>query len=248
MGSAKRQSRRLRTVRSLVGLMISAGLLAGCGSAPPSKSMPTQVADLEPLAGRKVVLMKPDIELYVVHSGGIPELNAGWTTSAREHVAESLSRRLAAKEMDVVFAEQIDAERESEPLAVQLVRLQSVVAESILASHFARRDRLPTKERRFEWSLGSEAQLLAQRYQADYAFFVSFHENYPSETATGPDSGRIARLFTALSRYRKGYATLVDLRSGRVVWFAERARRSPGLRTRGEIRATLNKLLESFPG
>ena len=235
-------------MRSLAALLASACLLAGCGSAPPSKSMPTWVADLEPLAGRKVVVMKPDIELFVIQSGGIPELNAGWTSSARIGVAGFLSRRLSARRVTVISAEQVDAEREDDPRAVQLLRLHSAVAENILASHFGRSDRLPTKERRFEWSLGAEARVLAQRYQADYALFIAFHENYPTEDSVGPDSGRLSRRFAAMSLYRKGYAMLVDLKSGQVVWFAERDRRSPGLRTSGELRATLDNLLENFPG
>ena len=248
MRSRKGSDPRLPQARSLAGLLVGALLLAACGSAPPSESMPTQVADLEPLAGRKVVLMKPDIELFVIHSGGIPELNAGWTTSARKGVAEFLDRRLSAKKMTVISAEQVDAAREDDPLAVQLVRLQSAVAQSILASHFKRFDRLPTKEERFEWSLGSEARVLAQRYQADYALFVAFREHYPSEDATGPHGGSLSRRFAVLSLYRKGYAMLVELESGRVVWFAERDRISPGLRTSGEVRATLDTLLENFPG
>ncbi len=235
-------------MRPLAGLLAGAVLLVGCGSAPPSKSMPTWVDDLEPLAGRKVVVMKSDIELYVIRSGALPELNAGWTTSARKGVAAFLDRRLSAKKITVVSAEQVDAERKGGPLVEQLVRLQSVVADSILASHFERSDRLPTKERRFEWSLGSEAQALAERYEADYALFVAFHENYPTEDSVGPDSGRLSRRFAAMSLYRKGYAMLVDLESGRVVWFAERDRWSPGLRTPGELRTTLDDLLENFPG
>ena len=248
MQSRKGSGLRLSQTGSLVGFLVGAVLLVGCGSSPPSKSMPTWVADLEPLAGRRVVVMKPDIELFVIHSGGLPELNAGWTTYARQRVTETLDQRLSGKKMTVISAERVDAEQEADPRAIQLVRLQSAVAESILASHFERFDRLPTKEKRFDWSLGSEAQLLGQRYQADYALFVSFHENYPSAVATGPDSGRLSRRFAVLSLYRAGHAMLVELETGQVVWFAEWDRRSPSLKSRRGVNATLDTMLENFPG
>ena len=248
MRSNQGPSRRLARVRSLACLVVVACAISSCGSAPPAERQPTRVADLERLAGRKVVVMKPDIDLYVIRSGGLPELEADWTRAARTYVVEALSQRLKTMKLEVFSAEEIDTKRAWEPLALQVVRLQSAVAEAILKNHYERFDRLPTTEGRFDWSLGTEAEVLAQRYQADYAFFVGFHENYPSDDLIRSDLGQISRISAVMSLYRRGYASLVELKSGRVVWFAERDRQSPGLRTDYETSTTIRELLMSFPG
>ena len=81
---------------------------------------------------------------------------------------------------------------------------------------------LPTKKE-FDWSLGSGTRALADEYDADYALFVTMRDSFAS-------GGRAALIvFGAIlgvgirggSRY--GFASLVDLRTGDIVWFNQLA-------------------------
>ena len=42
---------------------------------------------------RRVLVLPPDVELSILHAGGIEEPNAEWTRLARRHIADDLGRR-----------------------------------------------------------------------------------------------------------------------------------------------------------
>ena len=236
-----------RRVASRLCGLAAAGLLAACGSAADPELLPTRLDELPKLEGRKVVVMKPDVQLNVVHSGGLPELNAEWTTLGQDYVVDALRWWLTGVGVEMIAAEQIDAAQPEDTMVAQITLLHSAVANGIVANHFEPLDRLPTKGEGFDWSLGQEAQILKRRYQADYALFVVIRENYPSDTFDKPDNGLLADFSALLSLLRTGYASLVDLESGRIVWFAKRDAESPGLRTRYKARTTISDMLVGFP-
>ena len=108
--------------------------------------------------------------------------------------------------------------------------------------------RLPTKQQRLDWSLGSESvQALRERTGADYALFTWIRDSYASTER------KLAILAMALmgsfmlGGEQVGYASLVDLRTGRIVWFNELSRMSGDLREPQAAAETVEALLKGFP-
>src|SRR5690606_17305684 len=106
---------------------------------------------------------------------------------------------------------------------------------------------LPTKRDKFEWTLGPEAKALHNRYGSDYALFVWVRDSYAS-------AGRVAAIIVAAAfgvgiqgGVQAGFASLVDLRTGDVVWFNRMARASGDLRAQLGADNTAGLLLAEFP-
>jgi hypothetical protein len=101
----------------------------------------------------------------------------------------------------------------------------------------------PTKKNNFDWTLGSGATILRDHYQADYAIFVYVRDSYSS------DSRKAFALLTMSSTgvMQAGFASLIDLRSERVVWFNRLANAYGDLKEEKAAAETVKHLLDGFP-
>ena len=89
--------------------------------------------------------------------------------------------------------------------------------------------------------------LLRDKYGSDYALFVFLRDSYVS-------AGRVAvQIFAAAfgvgisGGTQVGFASLVDLKTGDVVWFNRLVSTSGDLRTADAAEKTISGLLENFP-
>jgi hypothetical protein len=107
--------------------------------------------------------------------------------------------------------------------------------------------KLPTKNERLDWSLGDAVQPLKARTGADYALFTWIRDTYASNErkATMIALALLGAISTGGEQI--GYASLVDLNSGRVVWFNDLRRMSGDLRDERSAMETVETLLEGFP-
>jgi hypothetical protein len=202
-----------------------------------------------PIAGARVLLIPADIELYEVTVGGLLEPKAEWTTSARTHVAAALNEALARKNAVLLHYQRPRNDPSKEAAQIQLIKLHDVVGGAILTHHFGLGPSLPTKEGKFDWSLGQGARLLRENFNADYALFVLIRDSYAS-------GGRMAAaaVMSVLSLapvspggQQVGFASLVDLRTGDIVWFNWMARGTGDLRQTDPARDAVAALLTDFP-
>ncbi len=186
-----------------------------CLAACTTTSTKLGIADsAKPAAGARILLLKPDVQLAVLTAGGVDEARADWSQQGRDNLEHEIQAQLTSKAY---------AFRTADPNALmsgrvgQLLRLHQAVGQSILAYGYA--DALPTKKGSFNWTLGEGAQTLGQSEGADYALFVHANGDYAS-------GGRVA---TAIGLAIVGvsvplgsqtlFASLVDLKTGKVVWF-----------------------------
>lgn len=187
--------------------------------------------------GAGVVLMPIDIELFEVSAGGVLEPRADWTAVAGTHLAEGLRERLKAKR----FADDGDERVQG------LVRLHAAVSRAITVHHFGGLA-LPGKAGRLDWTLGAGARLLKEKTGADYALFAWVRDSY----ASGGRKAAIVlgALFAAVmpGGSQQAHASLVELETGRVVWFNRLSRAGGDLRDADAARESLDALLEGFPG
>lgn len=193
--------------------------------------------------GAVIAIMPSDIELAEISAGGVFEPKADWTAAATRYFRAALDEKRTRLGIESVQISEDDADELAEINA-----LHAAVARAISLHHFVSGDMsLPTKAGNLDWSMGQAVHAIKQKTGADYAFFSWIRDSYAS-------SERKATMFLfalagvgVVGGSQIGYASLVDLNTGRVLWFNRLARVSGDLRKEEAARETLDALLEDFP-
>ncbi len=201
--------------------------------------------DLPPNA--RVLLMPLDVQLFELTAGGLQEPKADWTAAAETHMHKALKSVLADKKDTLLLYEPPKDDPEKIRLNQQLLKLHEVVGATILVHTYFTGFNLPTKKDNFDWSLGSGIQRINERYGADCALFIFVRDSYAS-------AGRKAvMVLGALARvgvtggYQTGFASLVDLDTGNVLWFGRLFRPTGDLRTEEPAYEVVSQLLSEVP-
>jgi len=173
-----------------------------------------------------VVVIEPDIQLSEVLAGGVQEPRREWTENARRLYPVAVRNRLAAAGKATRPDYIIDDDMPPESRLGQIIRLNEAVSLSVLA-YTQPGNELATKGDRLDWTLGPGAAELQKATGADYALFTYVRDSY---TSAGRKALRIIG-FIALGGdigggSQIGVTTLVDLRTGQVVWFNFLARQT----------------------
>ena len=208
-----------------LGIAIALGL--GVSSAGCVQTR--QYADLQftpPQGDYRLLVMRPDVVVNSVTTGGIPEPRADWTEQARTNIVAALREQQAARGGRVqILARRNELRGVNEDAVADLERLHGAVGNSI-ALHKYLGAYLPTKPHRgLDYTLGSEAVELGRKTGFDYALFMHADDNIVS-------TGRVALQVLGIAGCVVGfcapniggggqfaYASLVDLKTGEVVWF-----------------------------
>lgn len=192
--------------------------------------------------GTKVALMPIDVELFNISAGGVVEPHAEWTNTALGFMREGFSRTREKSKVQFV-----DVEDRTDESIEELGRLHDAVGKAIAFHHFGMFT-LPTKERKLDWSLGSDVKSIREKTGADYALFVHLRDSYAS--AERKAAMVVAAIFGVGlgGGVQNGYASLVNLQTGDIVWFNRLMRASGDLREREPAMESVKALLAGFPG
>ncbi len=221
-----------RTVCFLVLLLLARMAGAQAISAPSFERIPDT---------SRVVLMPLDVELFSINAGGVPEPQAQWTAQASEHLRASLQRRESAMGNELAEADRND------PAVTTLNHLHGAVASAIALHHYTPAYVLPTKKKQLSWHIGADTAPLRARTGADYALFLFIRDSYATtERKAAIVLGALLGVGMG-GGVQIGYASLVDLRSGEVVWFNRLLRGTGDLREEGPAEETIDALLDKFP-
>jgi hypothetical protein len=215
-------------------------VLAGCAMEP------TNVKKLERLESigedPRIVLMPPDIRYYLLTAGGVTEPNREWTEAAQTNFAESALEYAKAIGANL----KILGKDNLGPDEIRYETLHSAVGMTVLTHYFGMQ-KLPSKGEAFDWSLGPEISAIGKNHAADYALFV-FYRDYQAS------GGRVAfAVLAAAAGYavsagsESGFASLVDLKTGDIVWFNVVNVGSGELKDREGARAAVNNLFADIP-
>ena len=197
----------------------------------------------------RILLMPMDIELSELTAGGVLEPNATWTADANRYVHDAISEKIASQRrvqvVDLnIMAEQMDAEERN--LQTQLIKLHEAVGQTILLHKYMAPFKLPNKSG-LDWTLGEKARFLKEKFGADYALFIYLRDSYAS-------AGRVGVIIVAAAfgvgvpgGQQVGFASLVDLNTGQVVWFNRLMRTVGDLRNREDAASSIDELLVDFP-
>jgi hypothetical protein len=188
------------------------------------------------------VLVAPlDIELFSISAGGVLEPKADWTAAAQGHVKTALLGKVADLGLKTTEIDTNTADNNAE-----LLNLHAAVAQSIALHHFGGMV-LPAKDGKLEWSFGDVFKPLAQKTGARYGLFTWVRDSYAS-------SERVATMVVMSmlgvglgGGMQVGYASLVDLETGQVLWFNRLLRASGDLREAKPAVESVGALLGEFP-
>ena len=192
----------------------------------------------------RVVIMPTDIELFSISAGGVPEPKADWTEAAAKYFKAALIEKKKSLGATTVELSEKDADDVADVNTLHAAIARAVALHHFGPSHF----NLPTKAGKLDWSLGDTVRVIKEKTGADYALFSWIRDSYAS-------GERVATMIVLAlfgvgvpGGSQVGYASLVDLNTGRIVWFNRLLRASGDLREAGKAVETLNSLLEKFPG
>ncbi|MCZ6643950.1 MAG: hypothetical protein O7F71_20430 [Gammaproteobacteria bacterium] len=158
--------------------------------------------------------MPPDIKYYRVTASGITEPNADWTSEARASFGQAFAAFSKTNQLEILSVN----EDELTDRAVEYDKLHSAIGSTILVNHFGA-TKLPAKNQQFDWSLGPGVSQLLGGDRERYALFVHYRDYQASGGRVG--MAVFASLIGAsiYVGHQTGFASLVDLQTGDVVWF-----------------------------
>lgn len=216
-------------------------LLAGPAAAQ-SKHLAPGFAALA--LGSKVAIMPTDIELFSISGGGVLEPKADWTEAASRHFKNALiEKKRKALKLDVLEVSEKDADEFADINA-----LHGAIARAISMHHFGPGFlNLPTKDGKLDWSLGEATRAIKKATGADYALFTWVRDSYASGERIATMIALAVLGIGAGGGMQTGYASLVELETGRVLWFNQLQRASGDLREADKAAETIDTLLANFP-
>lgn len=207
--------------RALILLSAASVAVSGCVST-------RQMADVQfqpPQGDYSLIVMRPDVTVGSVTAGGLVEPRADWTEQARANLLQALKAQQATRGGRTIVAETRNAFPGVSPERVaDLERLHLAVATSIAIHKYMGAD-LPTKRGKgLDWTLGQEAVNFGRATGMDYALFLHAEDSFASTGRAALQVLGIAGCFIGFCAPQGGggqaaYASLVDLRTGDVVWF-----------------------------
>ena len=206
-----------------------------------------QYADLQftPPGGEyKLLVLRPDVTVGSLTTGGMVEPRADWTEQARTSIVQALRAQQAGRGGNITVIEhrnQLPGVTEQELADIE--RLNFAVDQSIVLHKYLG-DGLPTKRGRgLDWTLGADAVKLGQKTGYDYALFMHAEDQVASRGRVVLGILGLAGCFVGFCAPNVGgqqqldYASLVDLKTGQVVWFnvVQAGRQVPGIKF-GDLR------------
>lgn len=230
-------------MKRLLAVALTCALLSACGTTTQIKLADAKAP--KPASGTRILVLQPDIELTLLTASGVQEPRADWSKAAKVKLSADIADTLKGRTHQIKTA---DPAGVIEGREGQLFRLHEAVGNSILLFSYGGIS-LPSKKKdSFDWTLGEGAQTLGATYDADYALFVYGRGSYAS-------GGRVA-LAIGMSLLggsvplgsQNAFASLVDLHTGRVVWFnVAHAGQNADMREDAGAKSLTASLLKDIP-
>jgi hypothetical protein len=239
------------TVRGTCVLLLLATLCLA-SACTTTKVLKPETAGTFDSANARVLVLPVDVEVGSLLFSGITEPRADWSEAARGHVEAALRARIERSKAAVVQAKADLFAPESPHL--QILKLNEVVGISILEGKLGQVP-LPTLKDRFDFTLGPDVQALGADLDANYALFVYVRDSYASGGRQAAIAGGVAACIGTLGMFcmipsggtQVGFASLVDLSTGDVVWFNRLVSSTGDVREAAPAAKAIDTLLKEFP-
>lgn len=209
----------------------------------------TKTLPERPVAGTGILVLKPDIELSLLTASGLTEPNTQWSREALANIQASLNEALQGRQQRFIS---LDPDTILTGRSNQILRLHDAVAGSILAFNYGFVD-LPTRNRNdFEWTLGPGALELARSASAGsnakYALITYGRGSYSSGGRWAVAIAGAALGASVPMGGQEIYASLIELETGKVIWFnVARAGPQDDMRKPEGARGLIMTLMKDVP-
>jgi hypothetical protein len=203
---------------------------------------------------KRILIVEPDIQLSLLDAGGVLEPRADWTETARGVFDKGFKDHFSKSGTEVVSSGE-PTQREA-----QLMKLHNAVGIAILThlygpqgSNGAGANELPNKGSALDWTLGPGTAEMRDHYGADYALFVFVRDSYSSAAKKALDvltviaGAALGVGVVPAGGAQIGFASLVDLRTGNIVWFNRAIDGMGDLREDAKDARATNQLLKDIP-
>lgn len=203
-------------------------------------------------SGKRILVFRPSVNVGAQSTGGMFEPNAEWTEQAKTNIGTALQAFQSRLGNQVVLAP--EAYGEQAQVLEEHMALFAAISDAVITYQFFVGNRLPTKKRDnkkavFDWSMGPTVSTLPGAADADYGLFIYNKDAYGS---TGRKVLQVLALLgpgiSVKSGEHYGYAGLVDLKSGDVLWLNADNAMGGDVRKAEGSHKRVEQLLEAFPG
>ncbi|MDG6077986.1 hypothetical protein E3U23_02080 [Erythrobacter litoralis] len=251
-------------LRAALGAALSMSLVAT--AVPAHAGSMTREGFAFPADGdMKIVVFRPDVHVGSLKVGGMDEPNAEWTEQARVNIQNQLQAQAEALNAQVSFIDELEGENAE--LLTEYRGLFEAVSGSVF-QHVTQGDSLDTKKvtqtyesggkprtrtvNTLDWTLGPGAAQLKEATGADYAMFVFTHDSYgdagrKAAQAVGMLGCIIGACVVVQAGVHVGYAGLVNLETGNIVWFNTDMSMGGDPRKEDGAQKRVGQLMEGFP-
>lgn len=219
-------------------------LISGCAQTGALKSESTVAGRVNPSV---VLLVEPDVQLSLLTAGGLQEPHAEWTETGKKNVINALDTFLKEKGASLIAYRYPQSDPDRAHRHNQILKMHTAVGVSILNHKYNQALALPTKVDRFDWTLGPETQLLKNEFGADYALFVYLRDSYSTAGRTAVIVVGALLGVAVQGGLQVGFASLVNLDTGEVVWFNRLIDQAGDLRTMEPATRAVTTLLTDAP-
>ena len=193
--------------------------------------------------GAQVLIVEPDIELTELLTSGVQQPRADWTAAAREYATAALDAALKSRGAQLSHYRVPQDPLQKEEQRQSILLHQAVGTSILLHRHF--NVPLPHKGKAFDWTLGPGVRKLDP--DARYALFLFLRDSYATGNRKAVMAiGMVFGIGVSLGQ-QVGFASLVDLNDGRVVWFNLLNSATGDMRNPEGAAASVAMLLDGMP-
>ncbi len=233
-------------------LLAAAVVLASMAALVEAKSAVRDGFTEEQVHNKRILVFRPSVQVGSQSAGGTVTPNADWTAQARNNINTSLTAQLGDLGNSLIEVPELYGDNAAKVREYQA--LFAALAGSVIEYQFEKGNRLPTKKREskegiFDWSLGDGVIQLPGANDADYALFIFDSDAYGT---TGRKILQVVAILGAgiavKSGDHRGYAGLVDLRTGNVLWMNADPSMGGDVRNPEGADKRVREMLAGFPG
>lgn len=230
-------------VTTAVSVALCLGAVGATGACAQD-AVPTYIKIDKPAKGTPILVVLPTVSLNLLTASGTQEPKEEWSHSAQTYLNTSMGDSLTASGYKTVS---VDLNTYEDPSALQMLKLNSAVTETVWYNTIWK---LPTKTT-FDYTLGEDAAKLipaGSEVAPAYALFVECKGSYSSGGRAAMMIGMAALGVGMPMGGQALRATLVDLKTGQVVWYKLMAVPSgTDIRTAEGAAQVVNSLFKQLP-